>query len=283
MQATLLLPAILADATDRVAVRSGETAPMVFTYTRWRAKPLELLPMTTMIYGATGAIGGAIARNLVASGNTVHLVGRNAERLQSLASELGSGATVGDILDPEVFARAVADAGAPLQGLVYAVGSIALKPLGRTSDEDMMQDFRLNALGAAQAIRAALPALKASEQASILLFSSVAAGLGFASHASIAMAKGAVEALTRSAAAELAPKIRVNCIAPSLTRTPLSEHLTASEQMSASLAQMHPLQRLGEVDDIVGLAELLLSPKSGWITGQVIAVDGGRSRLAGKK
>lgn len=239
--------------------------------------------MTTMIYGATGAIGGAIARNLVASGNTVHLVGRNAERLQSLARELGSGATVGDILDPQVFARAVADAGAPLQGLVYAVGSIALKPLGRTSDEDMMQDFRLNALGAAQAIRAALPALKASEQASILLFSSVAAGLGFASHASIAMAKGAVEALTRSAAAELAPKIRVNCIAPSLTRTPLSEHLTASEQMSTSLAQMHPLQRLGEVDDIVGLAELLLSPKSGWITGQVIAVDGGRSRLAGKK
>lgn len=238
--------------------------------------------MTTMIYGATGAIGGAIARNLVASGNTVHLVGRNAERLQSLARELGSGATVGDIFDPQVFARAVADAGAPLQGLVYAVGSIALKPLGRTSDEDMMQDFRLNALGAAQAIRAALPALKASEQASILLFSSVAADRVSASTAPLAIAIDACEAKPRPAA-ELAPKIRVNCIAPSLTRTPLSEHLTASEQMSTSLAQMHPLLRLGEVDDIVGLAELLLSPKSGWITGQVIAVDGGRSRLAGKK
>ena len=116
-----------------------------------------------------------------------------------------------------------------------------------------------------------------------VLFSSVAAGHGFASHASIAMAKGAVEALTRSMAAELAPKVRVNCVAPSLTRTPLSAPLLATEQMSALLAQLHPLQRLGEIDDIVSAAAFLLSDKAGWMTGQVIAVDGGRSTLASRK
>lgn len=239
--------------------------------------------MTTLIYGATGGIGSVLARSLVASGEAVHLVGRNAERLEALGQELNSGITMGDVLDGDVFARAVADAGGPLQGLVYAVGSITLKPLGRTADDDFLHDFRLNAMGAAQAIRAALPALKAAEQASIVLFSSVAVSLGFASHASIAMAKGAVEGLTRSAAAELAPKIRVNCIAPSLTRTPLAAHLTATEQLSASLAQMHPLQRLGEAEDMASLAEFLLSRKAGWITGQVIGVDGGRSSLSGRR
>ena len=150
-------------------------------------------------------------------------------------------------------------------------------------DDDLLHDFRVNAMGAAQAIRAALPALKAAEQASVVLFSSVAAGHGFASHASIAMAKGAVEALTRSMAAELAPKVRVNWVAPSLTRTPLSAPLLATEQMSALLAQLHPLQRLGEIDDIVSAAAFLLSDKAGWMTGQVIAVDGGRSTLASRK
>jgi NAD(P)-dependent dehydrogenase (short-subunit alcohol dehydrogenase family) len=239
--------------------------------------------MTTLIYGATGGVGSALARSLVADGNAVHLVGRSAERLQALGDELNCGVTVGDVLDATLFPRAVAEAGATLHGLVYAVGSIALKPLGRTSDDDLLHDFRLNAMGAAQAIRAALPALKAAEHSSILLFSSVAAGLGFASHTSIAMAKGAVEALTRSAAAELAPKVRVNCIAPSLTRTPLAAHLIATEQIATSLAQMHPLQRLGEVDDMVSLAKFLLSGNAGWITGQVIAVDGGRSTLAGRR
>jgi len=238
--------------------------------------------MSIVIFGATGGIGAALARSLVAGGRQVHLVGRNAERLHALGTELGSGVTVGDALDAEMFTRAIAEAGS-LDGLVYAIGSLTLKPLGRTSDDDMLHDFRVNAMGAAQAIRAALPALKAAEQASVVLFSSVAAGHGFASHTSIAMAKGAVEALTRSMAAELAPKVRVNCVAPSLTRTPLSAPLLATEQMSALLAQLHPLQRLGEIDDIVSAAEFLLSDKAGWMTGQVIAVDGGRSTLASRK
>ncbi len=132
-------------------------------------------------------------------------------------------------------------------------------------------------------MKAALPALKASDGASsIVLFSTVAVAQGFAAHASVSMAKGAVEGLTLALAAELAPKIRVNCIAPSLTRTPLARSLTGSDTMAAAIAQMHAMQRLGEADDSAALAEFLLSPDAGWITGQIIGVDGGRSSLRTK-
>lgn len=139
----------------------------------------------------------------------------------------------------------------------------------------------MNALGAFRAVKAALPGLKATAQtnASVLLFSTVAVQQGFASHASVAMAKGAVEGLARALAAELAPKVRVNAIAPSLTRTPLASGFTASEQTAAAIAALHPLPRLGTPDDAAALGALLLSPEAGWITGQVIGVDGGRSSL----
>lgn len=236
--------------------------------------------MTILIFGATGGVGANLARRLTRSGRTVHLSGRDEERLQALAEELSGPATAGDILDDGVVEDVVAAAGTPLTGLVYAVGSITLKPIGRTTDDDMLRDFSLNALGAARAIRAALPALKQADTPSIVLFSTVAASLGFASHASIAMAKGAVEGLTRTLAAELSPRIRVNCIAPSLTRTPLTASLLASEKAEDSLARAHPMNRIGEADDIAAMAAFLLSDQSGWITGQSLAVDGGRSTLA---
>ena len=151
------------------------------------------------------------------------------------------------------------------------------------NDDDFLNDFKLNALGAAKAVQAALPALKASEgTSSVVLFSTVAVAQGFAAHASIAMAKGAVEGLTLSLAAELSPKIRVNAIAPSLTRTPLAEQLTANEQMTTAISSMHALQRLGEPQDIANLAAFLISEQSNWITGQIIGVDGGRSTLRTK-
>jgi len=233
-----------------------------------------------LIYGGAGGVGAAVARRLAGQGRAVHLVGRNEQRLAAFAREIGAGCTVADVEDPASFARISAEAGGELSGLVYAVGTINLKPLHRLSAEDFARDFRINGAGAALAVQAALPALKAGEgAASIVLFSTVAASQGFASHASVSMAKGAVEGLTLALGAELAPKIRVNAIAPSLTRTPLAQALTQSDQMAAAIAQMHALPRLGEPDDIAALAAFLLSDDAGWITGQVFAVDGGRSTL----
>jgi NAD(P)-dependent dehydrogenase (short-subunit alcohol dehydrogenase family) len=163
------------------------------------------------------------------------------------------------------------------------VGTINLKPVSRITDQDVERDFTLNALGALRAVQAALPALKThAGTSSVVLFSTVAVAQGFASHASIGLSKGAVEGLMLSLAAELAPKVRVNCVAPSLTKTPLAAALTSSEQMATAIAALHPLQRLGEADDVAAAAAFLLSGDSSWITGQVIGVDGGRSMLRTK-
>jgi NAD(P)-dependent dehydrogenase (short-subunit alcohol dehydrogenase family) len=236
-----------------------------------------------IIIGSTG-IGGALARRLVQEGNAVHLIGRNAERVSALANELGASHAIADVMDAAMLEAAIQAAGGQIDGLAYCVGSINLKPVARLTDAEILKDFELNALGAMRAIRAALPALKASTFAtsSVLLFSTVAVQQGFASHGSVSMAKGAVEGLTRAMAAELAPKIRVNCLAPSLTRTPLAEFITKNDATANAIAALHPLQRLGEVDDIAAMGALLLSTQSSWITGQVIGVDGGRSSLRTK-
>ncbi len=233
-----------------------------------------------LIWGGSGGIGAATARALAAKGYAVHLVGRDRSRLDALAEELGCATSHADVEDDTAFARVSADIAGPLAGLVYSVGSINLRPLSRLTTADFTRDFRLNALAAALAVQAALPALKAAPgTASVVLFSSVAVAQGFAAHASISMAKGAVEGLTRALAAELAPKIRVNAIAPSLTDTALASGLTSNPQMAASIAQMHALQRLGQPGDIAAIAAFLISDQADWISGQVIGVDGGRSRL----
>ncbi len=236
-----------------------------------------------LIYGGSGGIGSATARALRERGYDLHLVGRDAEKLAAAAREIEATFTVGDVADGDLFARAVQDAGDQLAGLVYAVGTINLKSLQRLTEADFLQDFRVNALGAALAVKAALPALKTSpDGASVVLFSSVAARQGFTFHASIGMAKGAVEGLTLSLAAELAPKVRVNAIAPSLTRTGLAAGLLANEQTAAAIAGLHALQRLGTPEDIAALAAFLVSTDAAWITGQIIGVDGGRANLRTK-
>lgn len=236
-----------------------------------------------IIYGGSGGMGSATARILRARGNDLHLVGRNEEKLAAIANELGARFTAGDVNDGDLFVRASQEAGESLDGLVYAVGTITLRGLFRLAEADFIHDFRINAMGAALAVQAGLPALrKSAGTASVVLFSSVAAQQGFSLHASIGMAKGAVNGLTLSLAAELAPKVRVNAIAPSLTRTPLAEKMLANDQTAAAIAGMHPLPRLGTSDDMAALAAFLLSQEADWITGQIIGVDGGRSSLRTK-
>jgi NAD(P)-dependent dehydrogenase (short-subunit alcohol dehydrogenase family) len=236
-----------------------------------------------IIIGATGGIGAALSRRLARAGHTIHAIGRDPAKLEALTAETGGTSAVADVMDRAALDLAIKSAGPAISGLAYCVGTINLKPVARITDEDMERDFRLNAMGALRAVQSALPGLKANDgPASIVLFSTVAVAQGFASHASIGMAKGAVEGLMLSLAAELAPKIRVNCVAPSLTKTPLAAALTSSEQMATAIAGLHALQRLGEPDDIAAAAAFLLSPDSSWITGQVIGVDGGRSMLRTK-
>jgi NAD(P)-dependent dehydrogenase (short-subunit alcohol dehydrogenase family) len=166
-----------------------------------------------------------------------------------------------------------------LDGLVYFPGSITLKPFHRLTREDFLHDFQVNCLGAAETIRQALPSLKAAPSASIVLFSTVAVAQGMPFHASIAAAKGAVEGLALSLAAELAPKIRVNVIAPSLTDTPLAGTLLNTEAKREAAAKRHPLQRIGDPGQVAELADFLLSDASAFMTGQILRPDGGLSSI----
>ena len=236
--------------------------------------------MSVLICGAAG-IGRSLALRLHARGVPLHLVARDASKLRAVTAG-GGGApyTAADATSDsfEDAIRGIASS-TPLRGLVYAIGSIPLKPLKGTSAADFVAAFTLNSLGAALALKAAAPSLAAGAQpGSAVLFSTVACAQGFPNHAAIAMAKGAVEALTRAAAAELAPRVRVNCIAPSLTDTPLAARMLSSDAMRKALGEAHPIPRVGAADDVAALAELLLEPAC-FINGQVLAVDGGRSTL----
>lgn len=174
-------------------------------------------------------------------------------------------ANLDDITLPEV-----------LDGVVYAPGSINLKPFNRLSIDDFKNDFEINVIGAVKVIQKLLPNLKKSESASIVLFSSVAAKLGMPFHASVAASKNAVEGLTKSLAAEFsAQKIRVNAIAPSLTDTHLAANLLSTPEKREASAKRHPLQRIGNAEEIAEMTAFLISDKSSWITGQIFGIDGG--------
>jgi 3-oxoacyl-[acyl-carrier protein] reductase len=166
----------------------------------------------------------------------------------------------------------------PIHGLVYCPGSIQLKPFHRFTKADFQADWEINFMGAVRSVQHLLPNLKEG-QGSVVLFSTVAVQTGMSFHSSIAGAKGAVEGLTRSLAAELAPGIRVNCIAPSLTQTPLAEKLLNTPEKQEAGAARHPLKKFGKPEDLAELASFLLSDKAGWITGQIIHADGGLGQL----
>jgi NAD(P)-dependent dehydrogenase (short-subunit alcohol dehydrogenase family) len=166
-----------------------------------------------------------------------------------------------------------------IDGLVYCPGSIVLKPFSRITADDLMNDYQLQVIGAVKIIQQLLPNLKKSNAASILLFSTVAVQMGFNFHTVVAASKGAIEGLTKALAAELAPKIRVNCIAPSITNTALAASLLNTEEKVAANAQRHPLKKIGTAADIASMACFLLSDQASWITGQIMLVDGGMSAI----
>jgi 3-oxoacyl-[acyl-carrier protein] reductase len=166
-----------------------------------------------------------------------------------------------------------------LDGLVYCPGSINLRPFTSLTETDFRADFEINVMGAVKVLKTYLPLLKKSPHASVVLFSTVAAQTGMSFHASVAASKGAIESMTRALAAELAPAIRINCVAPSLTDTPLAERLLKSDKQKESAALRHPLKRYGQIADLAAAVDFLLHENSSWITGQILKVDGGLSAI----
>lgn len=237
---------------------------------------------TYLIIGGTGGIGRALAARLRAAAPdaTLFLTSRSAERAAEAAAPLGAVPLALQAEEPNSIKAALAEAtqGGSLSGVAYCAGSILLKPLARLTAQDMLDTYALNVVGAALCVQAAAPALAAARGAAVL-FSSVAARQGFALHAAIGSAKAAVEGLTRSLAAELAPNVRVNCIAPSLTETNMAAPITGNAKMKEAIAALHPLPRLGQPDEVAALAAFLLGPDAGWITGEVFGIDGGRASL----
>ena len=238
------------------------------------------LVMKKVILGATGSIGSSLAKKLVESGNQVHLVGREEASLSSLASELNSTFTTCNVLEENFSEKIINDLkDEPIDGLAFCIGSIDLKPLKLTKKSDFMQSFNLNLVSATEVIRSLADNLK-KNKGSIVLFSTVAVKQGFPNHAIVSSAKGAIEGLTLALAAEFAPNVRVNCIAPSLTNSKMSNFLLKNEKVAEGIAKMHPLKRIGEGSDTASVARFLLNKESSWITGQIVGVDGGRSSVA---
>ncbi|MGI4022939.1 MAG: SDR family NAD(P)-dependent oxidoreductase [Janthinobacterium lividum] len=227
-----------------------------------------------VVAGGSSGIGLALVKQLVAAGAKVFVISRTAgTELSENVTHIPHDFTA----DDNSFAAQLPD---QIHGLVYSVGSINLKPFQRLNREDYLKDFTLNVLGAVSLIQSSLKALKAAENASVVLFSTVAARTGMSYHTSIAASKGAIESLAVSLAAEfVTSKIRVNVIAPSLTNTPLAQHLLNTTEKQEASAKRHPLGKFGQPDDMAAAAKFLLSDDSSWITGQIINIDGGLSSL----
>ena len=232
-----------------------------------------------LIFGATGSIGSSLAKQLKNAGiSNVHLIARNENDVKDISTNLGFNYSVADVLKDGFVEKIKKDID-EVSGIAYCVGSIDLKPLRMATEQDFNKCMKLNLYSAVDAIKGFQESLK-KNKGSVVLFSTVAAQRGFTNHSIIASAKAAVEGLTVSLAAEFAPNIRVNCVAPSLTNSKIAQPMLKNKALAEGIAKAHPLKRLGEGKDSAALAKLLLTEDSSWVTGQIIAVDGGRSKLS---
>ncbi|MEM6319011.1 MAG: SDR family oxidoreductase [Bacteroidota bacterium] len=226
-----------------------------------------------VVIGGSSGIGLELVKQIANAGGNVLVYSRTADNLTGLANVTHY---VTDILTDDLAADTLPD---EIHGVAYCPGSIVLKPFRSMKPEQFEADFAINVLGAVKSLKACYKGLKKSGAGSVLLFSTVAVQQGMPFHASIAAAKGAVEGLTRSLAAEWAPTVRVNCIAPSLTDTPLAGRLLSTPDKKEASGKRHPLNRVGEAFEIAEFGAFLLSNKSAWMTGQIIGLDGGMSSV----
>jgi NAD(P)-dependent dehydrogenase (short-subunit alcohol dehydrogenase family) len=228
---------------------------------------------TYLIIGASSGIGLQLATTLAAEGNKV--IGTfNSHPIENKNPNISYQQL--NVLDAEIDFSFLPEI---LDGVVYCPGTINLKPFARIKPEDFINDFCLQVGGLIKVLQAAQPTLKKSEHASVVVFSTVAVQVGLPFHTQVSASKGAIEGITKALSAEWAPSIRVNCIAPSLTDTPLAAQLLNTDEKKAANALRHPLKKIGTATDIANMAAFLLSEKASWITGQIIHVDGGMSTV----
>jgi len=220
-----------------------------------------------LIIGGSSGIGRALV-GLLAPTHNIYVASRSNESLDNTGVTHLSFDVLNDALDVTALPE-------QLDGFVYCPGSINLRPFRGLKPETFQQDFEINVIGAVKSLQAVLPLLQKSPAASLVFFSTVAVQTGMPFHASVASAKGAIEGLTRSLAAEYAPKFRVNCIAPSLTQTPLADKFLNNEAKLEKAQARHPLQQVGSAENVAQMAAFLLGEESQWMTGQILHVDGG--------
>ena len=233
-----------------------------------------------LIFGATGSIGSNLAEQLYNNDKEIHLIGRDYKELQNLSSKLNCEYTVLNVLSDNISEELKEKFNnINISGMAYCVGSIDLKPLLLAKKQDFERCLELNFFPIIEILKILQDNLKRNK-GSIVLFSTVAVQKGFTNHSIIASVKGAIEGLTVSLAAEFAPNIKVNCIAPSLTISKISEPILKNRLIAEGIAKAHPMKRIGEGADVASMAKFLLTEESSWITGQIFGVDGGRSKIA---